>query len=771
MAKKRQIPRRNSSVDSGSPPGTAASAAIASAAPASSLTGGRGTGLEGSGALPAEVTRDDRTVPVLATMALLAPVVGSPVQELMQDTLKGAVVALLTLVGAFAFFWRQRDRRDPLRWHFLLWFPLILFLYALGSMAWSHTYLAGVEAVRWFLAGLLFWLGLNTLSRERVGLLAWGIHLGAVGAGVWAALQFWFDLNLFAQGPNPGSTFVNRNFFAEFVACTIPFGALLLARARSMKQVGLLAVTNGFVLVALMMTGTRSALATMWFNVLILLPAAGWWLRGQLALGAWTPGRRLLAGGLLLATVGGLGAIPAGNPKLLAEQRGGHALERAFTRTGSIGLGDESLGFRFLFLRETAAMVRANPAAGVGAGAWEVAVPLTQDLKVGIENHGYAHNEFVQVLAEYGLAGVAALFVLLAGVLRAVWITATDRRVDAMAEAPIRVTALASLGTLAVTSAVGFPWHMASTLAMGALCLAVIAASDARLGVGPSRVGASVLVWRASYGQFMALVTLVGSLLAVYVSVQAAQAEWRLVRAARLGQLVSGSGDADHPKWNETKASMLSALREGVALAPNYRVLIQPPVEQLTRWRDWKNAAWGWEALSAARPYALLPMLGAARARAMSGEPAKAQAWIDKVRKTRPDSPAWMGIAVVMAAQARDDLRAVELATEALGKGLDDFAMLNAAFEAAWRASRHDAAQVFMEKRMDAYPSTRQAGLILLGNMFTTGTRQPQRALTYFKAAMAISAPAERASLLPRIPPVYWADLGFPNGAPGAGVR
>jgi hypothetical protein len=54
--------------------------------------------------LPAEVTRDDRTVPVLATMALLAPVVGSPVQELMQDTLKGAVVALLTLVGAFAFF-------------------------------------------------------------------------------------------------------------------------------------------------------------------------------------------------------------------------------------------------------------------------------------------------------------------------------------------------------------------------------------------------------------------------------------------------------------------------------------------------------------------------------------------------------------------------------------------------------------------------------------------------------------------------------------------
>ena len=76
------------------------------------------------------------------------------------------------------------------------------------------------------------WLGLNTLSRDRVPMLAWGVHWGAVVASLWAALQFWVDFNYFPQGPNPASTFVNRNFFAEFAVCTLPFSGLLLARAR-----------------------------------------------------------------------------------------------------------------------------------------------------------------------------------------------------------------------------------------------------------------------------------------------------------------------------------------------------------------------------------------------------------------------------------------------------------------------------------------------------------------------------------------------------------
>jgi hypothetical protein len=166
--------------------------------------------------------RGDWTVIILALMMFLAPAVGVPHEEMLQDTLKSIVVSFAVLGAGLMFFWRQRNRRDALRWHALMWLPLALMFYAIGSMAWSHAYLGGVEAIRWFILGLLLWLGLNTLSRERVALLFWGIHWGAVVASLWTALQFWTDFRYFPQGPirrRPSSTATLR----RIRICTPPF--------------------------------------------------------------------------------------------------------------------------------------------------------------------------------------------------------------------------------------------------------------------------------------------------------------------------------------------------------------------------------------------------------------------------------------------------------------------------------------------------------------------------------------------------------------------
>src|SRR6185295_17882576 len=97
-------------------------------------------------------------------------------------------------------------------------------------------------------------------------------QFGALVAALWAALQFWVGFGWFPQGPNPGSTFVNRNFYAEFVVCTLPFGMLLLARARTSAAVCLLAASNGFVITTILMTGTRGALLALWLLLLVLFP-------------------------------------------------------------------------------------------------------------------------------------------------------------------------------------------------------------------------------------------------------------------------------------------------------------------------------------------------------------------------------------------------------------------------------------------------------------------------------------------------------------------
>ena len=96
---------------------------------------------------------------LLAWVMFLVPALGVPSELMLQDTLKSALVAFGTLGAAVVFFWQQRNRTEPLLWHGLVWLPLVLMAYALGSMVWSHTYLAGVEAIRWFLLALLLWLG------------------------------------------------------------------------------------------------------------------------------------------------------------------------------------------------------------------------------------------------------------------------------------------------------------------------------------------------------------------------------------------------------------------------------------------------------------------------------------------------------------------------------------------------------------------------------------------------------------------------------------
>ena len=67
-------------------------------------------------------------------------------------------------------------------------------------------------------------------------------------------------------------------------------------------------------------------------------------------------------------------------------------------------------------------------------------------------------------------------------VLEAVRRTLAGRMPQAQAEGPWRAVLLCSLMALLVVSNVGFPWRMASTGALFALCLAGLAASDARLG-------------------------------------------------------------------------------------------------------------------------------------------------------------------------------------------------------------------------------------------------------------------------------------------------
>jgi O-antigen ligase len=721
---------------------------------------------------PREPVHGGSTAALLALMMFVAPAIGSPTELMLQDTLKSIVVSLMALSAALLLFLQLRGRREPLRWHGIVWLPLLLCAYALGSMVWSHPYLGGVEAVRWFVFAVIAWLGLNTLTRPRLSWLAWGVHGGALVAAIWAAAQFWVGFGLFPQGPNPGSTFINRNFFAEFVVCTLPFGMLLLARARVSSQVLLLAVSNGFIVTTILMTGTRAALMALWLQLLLVWPLVAWRCRGQLAWPQWSRLLRLGALTTMLGTVVLLGILPSNNPKILDEERGGNALQRGMSRTQSIGPKDYSLGVRMVMWRATLNAIKAKPLTGLGAGAWESEIPLYQAEGSQLETDYYVHNEFLQMVSEYGLAGWAFLLSLLAYLAHAAWRSWRHDTPEAREDQPWRAVLLASLLALMVVSNIGFPWRMATTGALFALCLGGLAASDARLGWRPW-AGVRPLRWSARIANACVAATVACLALAVYISQQAAEAESKLVQAAKLALTMTASGRGNAPEMEGTRREILKLVREGIAINPHYRKITPMVADELARWGDWRDATWIWESVLSSRPYVVAIIANAARGHASLGEMDKALADLDRAKKIQPRAPAVRSLEVIMLARSGQEAKAYAMAKEAMDAGLYDYDLVNALYVLAVRAKDFPVAEKALKLRMTDWPENKARSLFQLGMLYAGEMKKPAEAVETLRQAMALGTEAERAEMLAQVPAEIRAQLaaGVPAAAPQTSAR
>jgi O-antigen ligase len=687
-------------------------------------------------------------------MMFLVPAVGVPSELMLQDTLKSAIVAFGTLGAALLFFWQQRNRTEPLLWHGLVWLPLALMSYALGSMVWSHTYLAGVDAIRWFLLTLLLWLGENTLTKDNIPTLLWGIHWGTVVASMWVALQFWFDLQWFPQGPNPASTFYNRNFFAEYVVCALPFSVGLLASMRGSRYLYLVALSVALNTVALLMTGTRSALMAL----LVLLPVLLVFLvryRAQFAFTAWSRTQRGVVVAVLALGVGGMGGIPSNNPQVTAEGTGSTALQRSFVRAASVAQVKEytegSFSIRSLMWKATARMAIANPWTGVGAGAWEAHIPLYQRAGTLRETDYYAHNEFLQLLSEYG-AIVGGLFwaTLFAYGLLALEKT---RRLsgEELPEAPIRGAAIASLLVMLLVSNAGFPWHLAGVGALFALNLGLLAGSDTRLGMREAFFSSSVR-WRPTYTRTALVLVSSSLLLATYLTCQAAIVEYKLTRS-----LLYLTG-ADHVKLSgdaltQRQAKLLQDVSEAIAIHPHYRKLTPVVADHLAKQGDWANAVWIWESVVASRPYVPAFWYNLTKGHLRLGQYAQCKVALDRLVQLQPDAPGAGALEAILLSRTGQVDSSVRLIKKAFAQGTYDYDMVLAGFTIGYESQQWALAIQALELRLKTWPSEAPDAYFKLGHVYAeTALRDDKQGLAAFRAGLRASAPEKQEKYRQQVP-------------------
>lgn len=612
---------------------------------------------------------------ILAAMMFLAPAVGVPHEEMLQDSLKSAVVSFMTLIAGLVYVWSQRHAAQPPRWHVLMWLPVLVCLHALSGMLWAHNhFLPGVEAIRWFIFGWILWVGLNNFDRPRFDTLVLGIHWGAFAAAFWGLLQFWFDLRLFPQGPNPASTFVNRNFGAEFLATTLPYSIYLLFRSTDKVRVFLVSLTLALNIVYVMACGTRAALISIMLTgvplvigLLIYQPA--WKIRD------WTKSQKLIALGIFVYALAGFGSLPSGNSA--EELKGMTAIQRTFSRSQSLAptalATEESFGMRRTMWADTLKMIADRPLSGVGGGVWEVDQPLYQSPGSSLETDYYVHNEFLQHIAEYGLIGWLTIGGAVAFLALSAWRTFRDRhREDGMEEGFIRMTALCSLFALFVVSNAGFPWRMASTCALFAVGLAVVAASDIRMGHRGWWQGTTEMRWNPVIANVVLGVLCLSLMLAVYITERAAVAEHKIVRATKLALGVSQSPNPGDPRLDSTKAEINKLIREGVAINPHYRKITPMVGDNMAGWGDWPNAIWVWESVLGSRPYIMAIMANVAKGSFVIRDYDRSRYWVERMKALKPNSVTAMSLEVALLDHSGQRAQAIARARELLAQGLVD---------------------------------------------------------------------------------------------------
>ncbi len=706
-------------------------------------------------ALPVELGKGDWTAILLSLMIFFTPALGVPHEMMLQDTLKSIIVAFMSLGAALILFWRQRNRREAFRWHFVMWLPVMLCVYALGSMVWAHTYLAGVEAIRWFLFVVILWLVLNSFSRERLPMLVWGIHLGALSVALLGAAQYWFDVKFIPQGPNPAATFVNRNFAAEFVCMTLVFSAWLIMRERRTGMLVFLSATSAFNFLFLMMCGTRSALIASYISF-VFIAILAWKFRKLLAFPTWSSEQRIIVPAAMLAVILGLGFIPSGNSS--PEFKGVAPFERVIKRTAAIQAADGTLGVRLVMWKASWTMIKARPFSGVGAGTWEADIPLYQAKGSQLETDYYVHNEIIQVVAEYGIAGWLFLLGLIVYSLRSAWLVFRAKTESEMQEGLIRAVALTSMLALMVVSNIGFPWRLATTGVMFAICLGLLAACDARLGVR-NFLGAKRLPWAPAASQ-IAAVTTVGCLaLATYISYKAAECEQKIVQSVKMALSISASGDPNSPRFDKMKREMLQTAREGIAINPHYRKITPMLGDELAKWGDWKNAVWVWESVLGSRPYVAAIATNVARGHLATNNMEKSMEFLQKAKVVQPDAISVRSLEVILLSRSGKESQALELARKAYADKAMDIDLMNSGYILGVRASDFDFAIKSLAYRNEVYPAQAVDGWLKVGGIYDNYVKDEAKAVEAFRKAFDAGNKAQ--DVLARIPSAYHGRLAL----------
>lgn len=367
---------------------------------------------------------NDFTVPVswlLAFSLSVAPLLQHPGIIRISNCPKQAWLylsaGLIFLMSACILLIKQKSLvfRKPSAEGFFLPALIVLFLaYGLLSSIWAiNHYILLEQWQQWFIASLPFgfycFFGHTTQDLQKIQT---GLVIGAALNALLGLFQFWLDIAPDYQRAIPAGGFLNKNFAASFSVMALP-SAFVIWHRSSAKMYRLSWLLAALVISLLIF---HSFSRGSWLAGLISVALTALWLkrlritnRDSIHLSGY---ELILFVALFAAgTCIGQGTV---EPRWMeARQRVENALD--FEATGEKASDSKSantLAHRFQFWQNIVHMAKKEFPLGVGEGNFKIAYPKYANsvvvAKFDTKNVGlyYAHNEYLEVVAESGLMGL-----------------------------------------------------------------------------------------------------------------------------------------------------------------------------------------------------------------------------------------------------------------------------------------------------------------------------------------------------------------------------
>jgi putative inorganic carbon (HCO3(-)) transporter len=354
--------------------------------------------------------------PLVALAALLVALPVSTLVTLEAGDFSVTTIEPLTALLVVTWLARGISRRDirlvcsPI----LAALALVLLSVLASSLAAERAGLASKEMIKWFELVAVFLFTVAHLRREgrQRALLAVLLLTGAAEA-LYGAFQY-----ATGQGPNAfvvGEAlrayghFEQPNPFAGYLGTILPLGLALAATRRPPGLAVLAGLATAATAAGILLSLSRGA----WIGVLLGLAAM---------LAAWSPAvRRWLipsaAGLVVLLLLTASNLLPAGwSDRLVAVVENFGIFD---VRTVEVTAENLAVVERMAHWQAGWYMLLDHPLLGVGAGNYPAAYEM-YSLPGWREPLGHAHNYYLNMAAETGLPGAAALLVLMGVIYRTI---------------------------------------------------------------------------------------------------------------------------------------------------------------------------------------------------------------------------------------------------------------------------------------------------------------------------------------------------------------